>query len=292
MQLTQRDRQVIHTIYEHRFLRRDQIQALLFPSRNTANRRLQHLYQHGFLKRLLPPVRLGEGRPQAIYALDERGADLIAAKDGVAREQVRWRKKDNRASYLFLDHTLHINEFRIAITLAAKEGRYRVPRWLDERDIKSLGERVPVPGKQRRYLPVTPDAFFEVDLGDRRAGFFLEMDMGTMANKRFANKVRAYIIHKTKGYYQTKFGTPSLRVLTVTTSRRRLKNLKRATERAGGRTMFWFATFEALSAKQIAGSVWHIAGQERIAKLFELKMNLRLSKAQRPPPQREGGSLC
>jgi len=43
MQLTQRDRQVIQAIHQYRFLRRDQIQALLFPSRNTANRRLQGL---------------------------------------------------------------------------------------------------------------------------------------------------------------------------------------------------------------------------------------------------------
>jgi DNA-binding HxlR family transcriptional regulator len=268
MQLTRRDRQVIHTVYKHRFLRRDQIQTLLFPSQNTANRRLQHLFQHGFLKRHLPPVRLGEGRQQAIYALDERGADLIAAENGLAREEVRWRKKDNRASFLFLDHTLHINDFRIAITLAVKKRGHQAQRWLDERDVKAMGERVPVPGKQKRYLPVTPDAFFEVDFGDRKAGFFLEMDMGTMANKRFKNKVRAYIIYKTKGYYEKKFGITSLRVLTVTTSQRRLRNLKRATESAKGQSLFWFTTFEALSSEQITQSVWEIAGRERTLRLF------------------------
>ena len=269
MQLTERDRQVICAVYEHRFLRRDQIQALFFPSQNTANQRLLHLYQHGFLFRHLPPVRLGEGRQQAIYALDEGGADLVAAEGGMDREGVRWRKKDNQASFLFLDHTLHINDFRIAITLAVEKRGHRVLRWYDERDIKATGERVSMPGKQRHYLPVTPDAFFEVDLGDRQAGFFLEMDMGTMTNKRFKNKVRAYIIYKTKGYYERKFGTPSLRVLTLTTSQRRLRNLKRATERAGGRSLFWFTTFEALSAGQITQSVWHIAGQRETSSLFE-----------------------
>jgi hypothetical protein len=269
MQLTRRDRQVIHAVYKHRFLRRNQIQALFFPSRNTANRRLQGLFQHGFLKRLLPPVQLGEGREQAIYALDERGADLIAAEKGVAREDVRWRKKDNKASFLFLDHSLHINDFRIAIALAANARGYRIARWLDEREIKSLRERVPAPGKQRRCLPVTPDAFFEVDLGDRRAGFFLEMDMGTMTNKRFKDKVRAYIIYKTQGYYQKKFGIASLRVLTVTTSHRRLRNLKRATERVSGQSLFWFTTFKALSGERITHQVWQIASQEGSVTLFK-----------------------
>jgi hypothetical protein len=271
MQLTPRDRQVVQTVYEYRFLRREQIETLLFPSRNTANRRLKHLFQHGFLKRLLPPVRLGEGRPQPIYALDERGADLIAAQGDVSREEIRWRKKDNRTSYLFLDHTLNNNTFRIAVTLAAKKQGYRILRWLDERDIKTLGERVPAPGKQVRYLPVTPDAFFEIDLGDRQAGFFLEMDMGTMANRRFKDKVRAYILYKTGGHYEKRFGTGSLRVLTVTTSHRRLRNLKRTTEGAGGRSLFWFTTLQMLSPEQILRPVWQISGQERAVKLFEDK---------------------
>jgi hypothetical protein len=93
--------------------------------------------------------------------------------------------------------------------------------------------------------------------------------MGTMTDKRFKNKVSAYIIYKTEGYYEKRFGTASLRVLTVTTSQRRLRNLKRATERAEGRSLFWFTTFEALSAESIVGSVWHTAGREEVAKLFQ-----------------------
>jgi hypothetical protein len=269
MQLTARDRQVIQAVCQYRFLRRDQIQTLFFPSQNTANRRLQHLYQHGFLKRHLLPVRLGEGRHQAIYGLDERGAVLVAAEQGVAREDVHWRKKDNRTSFLFLEHTLHINDFRIAITLSCKARGYHITRWVDERDIKTMGERVPAPEKRRRYLPVMPDAFFEVDFGDRQAGFFLEMDMGTMTNKRYKDKVRAYIIYKTQGHYEEKFKTSSLRVLTVTTSKRRLKNLKRATEGVKGRNLFWFTTFEALSQEKITQSLWHIAGQRETRRLFE-----------------------
>lgn len=273
MQLTQRDRQVINAVYEYRFLRREQIQMLFFPSQNTTNRRLQHLYQHGFLKRHLPPVQLGEGREQAIYSLDERGADLIAVEKDIDRGDIQWRGKDNQASFLFLNHTLHINDFRIAMTLAAKEQGHQVTRWLDEREIKALGERVPAPGKKRRYLPVTPDAFFEYDSGDRQAGFFLEMDMGTMSNKRFKDKVRAYIIYKTKGYYTKKFGTTSLRVLTVTTSHRRLKNLKQATEQVQGRGLFWFTTINKLSPEQIMRLIWQIAGQGGMAKALLETMN-------------------
>lgn len=269
MQLTQRDRQVIQAVYEYRFLRRDQIQALFFLSQNTANRRLQYLFQHGFLKRHLPPVQLGEGRPQAIYSLDERGADLIAIEQGIDRAEVRWRKKDNQAQFFFLEHTLYINDFRIGITMAAKKLGHQVSRWCDEREIKLLGERVPILQKRKGYLPVAPDAFFIYDFGDRQAGFFLEVDMGTMTNKRFKDKVRAYIAYKTEGYYEKKFGISSLRVLTVAPSYRRLKNLKRTTEQAQGRNLFWFATFAALSSEKILQPVWYVAGQEGVSRLFE-----------------------
>jgi hypothetical protein len=94
------------------------------------------------------------------------------------------------------------------------------------------------------------------------------MDMGTMTNKRFKEKVTAYIVYKTEGYYRQKFGTSSLRVLTVTTSNRRLRNLKQATEQAGGQSLFWFTTFEALSAEQITRPVWQVAGQSGTAGLF------------------------
>jgi DNA-binding HxlR family transcriptional regulator len=269
MQLTVRDRQVIRAVYEYGLLRRSQIQALFFSGQNTANRRLQNLFQHGFLKRHLPPVQLGEGRSQAIYSLDERGADLIAIEQGVDRAAVRWKRKDNQANFLFLNHTLSINDFRIAITLAAKQLGHRIMRWLDEREIKALGERVPVAEKRRGYLPVAPDAFFEYDFGDRQAGFFAEVDMGTMSNKRFKDKVRAYILYKTEGYYEEKFGISSLRVLTVAPSYRRLKNLKRTTEQAQGRSLFWFTTFAALSAEEILQPRWYVAGQEGTSKLFE-----------------------
>lgn len=268
MQLTQRDRQVIQTVYEYRFLRRDQIQALFFSSQNTANRRLQYLFHHGFLKRYLPPVQLGEGRPQAIYSLDERGADQVAIEEGIDRAEVRWRKKDNQAQFFFLDHTLRINDFRIAITMAAKKLGHQVTKWCDEREIKLLGERVPILQKRKGYLPVAPDAFFIYDFGHRQAGFFLEVDMGTMTNKRFKDKVRAYIAYKTEGYYKEKFGTSSLRVLTIVPSYRRLKNLKRATEQAKGRNLFWFTTFTDLSSEKILEPVWSVAGQEGTSSLF------------------------
>ncbi len=268
MEITKRDRQIIQAVWQYRLLRRDQIQTLYFPSRNTANRRLNHLYQHGFLQRILSPVRMGEGSPQAMYALDRQGVEFIALAQGIPKAEVRWNKKEAQASLLFLQHTLHLNDVRIAMTQAAQQHGHQIIRWLDEREIKKMRERVPVPGKRRRNLPVTPDAFFEHKIGEKRNGFFLEMDMGTMALRRFKDKVRAYLIYKRDGHYEKRFGMHSLRVLTVTTSMRRLRNLKKATEQIDGRSLFWFTTTEKLAGDWLWEPIWFVAGKENTASLF------------------------
>ena len=74
MRLTSRDIQVVLAVYEYRVLRRDQVQQLFFPSKNTANERLKRLYQHGFLERRWLPVEYGHGTSQPIYLVAERGA--------------------------------------------------------------------------------------------------------------------------------------------------------------------------------------------------------------------------
>ncbi|MCP4212239.1 MAG: hypothetical protein GY764_12280 [Halieaceae bacterium] len=270
MEITDRDRQIIQAVWRYRLLRRDQIQTLFFPSRNTTNRRLQHLYQHGFLQRILPPVRMGEGSPQAIYALDRQGIELIALEQGIPPSKVLWNKKEAQASLLFLQHTLHLNDVRIAMTQATQQHGHKIMCWLDEREIIKMRERVPAPGKRRRHLPVTPDAFFEYKICEKRNGFFLEMDMGTMALRRFKDKVRAYRIYKRDGHYEKRFGMHSLRILTVTTSMRRLRNLKKATEQADGRSLFWFTTTEKLAGDWLHEPIWFVAGKENTASLFRI----------------------
>ena len=51
LRLTPRDIAVLDAVDTYRVLRRDQIQTLFFPSKNTANERLKRLYHHGYLAR-------------------------------------------------------------------------------------------------------------------------------------------------------------------------------------------------------------------------------------------------
>ena len=272
MRLTERDVQVILAVHDYRALRREQIEKLFFPSRNTANARLQRLYHHGFLERRWLPVEFGRGTSQAIYLLAERGADVVAGQLGSDRGATNWREAHNEVGSLFLEHTLMINDVRIAASLAAQQRGYAIEKWLKEEALKGMKEYVSLTteGGARRKVAVIPDAYFMLSLGDRRAHFFVEVDRGTEANKRWAQKVRAYVAYTESGRYSERYGTRSLRVLAVTMGGKRMANLKSTTQKAGGGTMFWFTTLQQIQAGDLLNeAVWEVAGQRGSHRLID-----------------------
>jgi len=270
IQLTERDVRVILAVHEYRALERDQIERLFFPSKNTANDRLSRLYQHRFLERRWLPVAYGEGMGQAIYLLAERGADVVAEQLGIDRGAVNWKESHNKVGSPFLEHALMVNDVRITFSLAAQQAGYTIDKWVKEDELKAAKEYVQLTSASgaRRKVAVIPDAYFVLNLGDKRAHFFLEVDRATEANKRWAQKVQAYQVYTQSGKYTERFGTRSLRVLTVTTGEKRLSNIKRATEEVSGGQMFWFTTFEkAQPGGVLKLPIWKVAGQQEACAL-------------------------
>lgn len=127
MRLTDRDVRIVIAVYRYRLLSSQQIEALFFPStgskphsrRSACQRRLQLLYHHGFLERIPRPLFLGEGRSPFVYALDSRGADLVAQRKDVDRADLDWKPKDNKVGGNFVEHTLAINDVRVVVNLLA-----------------------------------------------------------------------------------------------------------------------------------------------------------------------------
>ena len=271
MRLTERDVLLLSLIWQYRVLRRDQIQRLLFPSKNTANERLKRLYQHGFLQRRWLPIEYGQGMSQALYLLDARGADLLAQRCGVDRGTMHWRASHSRASSPFLLHTLFINDVRAALTVAAESAGYRIERWLTQEELSASPDYVHLSGADgSRRVAVIPDSYFCLRLGSRRAHFFIEADRATLSNRRWAQRVSAYLEYVRSGQYTRRYGAHSLRVLTVTTGPRRLANLKSTTEGAGGGPMLWFATLGEVTADAVLHQpIWRVASQDGVHALLD-----------------------
>jgi hypothetical protein len=281
MRLTERDRQIVKAVSEHRLLSSPQIEALFFRSerprgrRSSCQRRLQLLFHHGFLDRLQLPVVLGQGRRAFVYVLAERGADLVAAIHGMDRAAVKWKPKHNQLGALFIDHALAINGFRVALHVLGANTKLNVCEWIGEADLRSGKERERVPIRMRgaRVVRNFPDGYFRLALAasSAEAHFFLEVDQGTMSNVRWQGKVKAYSEFRGRGLSHKHFGTRNFRILVVTTSQRRLVNLKRATERAGGEHYFWFTLqghVDIWQPERLLQPIWHVATQEGERALF------------------------
>ena len=254
MRLTERDVSIILSVYENRFLRRDQIQRLYFPNASliACNMRLKKLSEHNFLDRLQRPAT--SVMAQAVYALDRRGAEVVAYTLQIDRHKVKWSRAQNNVEWLFMDHTLGISEFKVCLDIALARRPEEILFY--QRGDKSHLRRISMTRAKKKYFVVAPDAFFGIQSGRGKHVFFLEVDMGTETLSRFAEKVVAYKRYWKSHQYTEEYGFNHFRVLTVAESERRMLNLRQATGKAGGQRMFLFATFQAIQEKNPLARVW------------------------------------
>ena len=269
MQLTERDIEIVQAVHQHRVLTQEHIQLLFFGPRNKsgAQRRLERLYDHGFLERLLLPVTAG--RSPTLYILDRKGADLLRAERGY--DTLAWYHSSRDLKTDFLEHTMAINDVMVAVTLACRARDYELETWQTESQLKANYDRVTLQtaSGRREEVPIVPDSFFCIVAHGRRYPCFLEVDRGTMTLGRFKRKVQGYVAYHRTGGYERRYGLQSLRVLTVTVGEKRLVNLKEATEQAGGREWFWFGLLSDLNYETVLETpVWQVATWERLAALI------------------------
>lgn len=284
MQLTERDKRVVLAVYRYRLLSSHQIEALLFgfppdkphSKRSVCQRRLQLLYHHGYLDRLPLPVFPGEGRRPCVYVLDHKGADLVAAQSGLDRADLGWRPQYNELGVSFIQHMLTINDVRLILELLNQGGAFSLSQWYDDAQFRSatFKEKVPQQTHGTRIARKYPDGYFKLHVPgmNQPASFFLEVDNGTMKNKAWKEKIEAYIEFRSSGRSEQYYGTRNFRLLTITTTSKRLNNLKRTTEKAGGNLFFWFTTQSYLNIWQpeiFLNPIWKVIQMDGLKRLLE-----------------------
>lgn len=269
MRETARDRHIVRLVYEYRILSQDQLRRLLGKSRSTVQQALVRLYHHQYLERVFLPVVYGGNSP-TLYILGSRGTALLQ-RFGV--EDFTGVPSKN-LSALFLEHTLAINEVRIAVTQACQQLGWSIWKWRTESEIKAAYDRVSVTvGRKRQTVPVVPDSYFVVELPDRGVShFFLELDRGTMTTERFKTKIAGYVAYYKSGAYEKRYNAQGFRVLTVVDSdgTGRVENLVAQTETVSGiGRRFWFARLsDVISESMLTAPVWRVAGSCEPAALF------------------------
>src|SRR5437899_1064012 len=117
-QLTDRDIMLVRFVAKHRFLRSTHLSALCEAPHKKVCDRLTSLFHAGYLDRpraQFDHYREGGGSPPIVYALGNRGAQLLIERHLADIPQVDWARKNDLAGRQFILHTLAIADVRVAL---------------------------------------------------------------------------------------------------------------------------------------------------------------------------------
>lgn len=280
--LQERDIEIIKLVHEYRFLNSKQIQALVQGSDQVILRRLRKLFHHGYLDRPVGQIIFSNpimGPEKMVYALGDKGADLMAEWFGIDRGKVIWKEKNREVRERYIQHTLLVSKFRACLSIALRNIPNVSLLFWQRENVQEFKEYVyDTKGSRKKRLTVVPDGFFGIEDAGGRMYFFLEADRSTMTAARFLNKMQAYWLWWRQGGSRKRFGIENFRVLTLTVSKRRRDNLVKRTQGAdeagAGSYMFWFADSNDINLDApltILQNIWKTAavGDERMHSLLE-----------------------
>lgn len=294
MRLTKRDNKILEALHSYDgMLSLGQIDKLFFSGkgRSRPRQRMRILYDNKYVgmpsERTIHRVPLGE----TIYWLDRRGAEVVAARKGSALSELTWRR---RPRWSWIEHDLTVNNFRLQIHHACKSmDDVDLQIWVPETDFLASPDTVRFKDDKEvsHTRQARPDGFFLITRGhtnetrSEEFGFLLEIDMATHSNPSFErNKVRAGLAYLKSKSYERRFGLRYGRWLVVTTTDKRLNHLLGQTERASGKELFYFTTFELLDKATetthvgiLTEPVWLVAGNRKLTALIP-EPNVRKSR--------------
>lgn len=259
-----------------------QLEALLFRSngkstgRTRVNDRLSPLFHHGYLYRRELPASPEVRNRAFLYMLDRRGAEYLADQWDCDLGGLDWQPEHNEVKDLFVRHFLETVDVRVSLTLSAQRHGCMVEEWLDEPTLRKhhTKDAVTIRGPQggSTRVSVVPDAYCRVVQGNDEDSehvhhCFIELDRASEPGLRtdqdqrsWSQKVQAINAYVESGKYYERYNAHGLKVLCVTTTDRRVENLQRITEAAGGKNRFWFTTLARLRAGDfLTDRLWQLA---------------------------------
>jgi hypothetical protein len=186
--LTARDRWLLRMICEHRVLTTSHITQLAFGTTRAATARMTTLYRYRAVDRFRPLAPAGSSPLH--FVLDEAGAMLLAAEDGITTADLGYRRDRSMAIALSprLAHDTGANGIFTALAAAARASRGQAELecwWGERRCAAAWGDHARPDGYGR---------WSEQPGGQPAAvtDFFLEYDTGTEPLTRLIAKLAGY----------------------------------------------------------------------------------------------------
>lgn len=288
--------EIVRVVLKYRLLTIDQVQRLCLPCGPGQSRQgrleytrhlLRVLYRHQYLVRR-PLIQSHVGRQPLVFAGTWKGAQAVAAHDDCHPQDLGWDPHDKVITWANenLQHLITENEVNIIFTQACAQTQNEIRAWKSDRTLKQEHK-----GKKVRYTGphggvyekvIIPDGYYVFaspitvngKTGTVLDRMVVEIDLGTQTLKQrqqtikhpqrtWEHKIKAYLeFFKPGGLFEQLYGSSKGRVLVITTSERRLLDMKQVTEDAGGNARFWFTTLEELRPHTaLTEPIYHIAGQ-------------------------------
>lgn len=225
------DYKILEALLRYHYLSSRQVCRLLYKpgSLTYVQTKLKYLSERGLLQRLFLPRVTQFGSAPSVYRLARKGLNYL--KDEGFDVELRYHPSEEREhSYLFLSHTLAVNDVLMALELLCRQfPQIVLNEVLHERVLKR--QPVYVEDGERGRIAIIPDSWLDLRLSNsEQMCFTLELDQGTVEQKKWRRKVRGLLAYS-KGPYQKTFKTTSLTIAVVATpGEKRLSDLLRWTE--------------------------------------------------------------
>jgi hypothetical protein len=256
--LSQRNLSLLAHIARYRLICSDDLARLDGGSAQNAKRELRNLWEHGYVVRPAAQLRTVAitGPQPMVYGLSNKGARLLREHGHLIDLGVDWSENVRRAGIAYIDHSVARSRFMSAVEVAAR-GRRDISVMEAPAIIARAPERTQRAKHPLKWTAVIPDDhgrdvsasvisddLFALVFGEGGVSHFLvEIDRGQMPVRRNGvsaeeivegkRRVRTHYKHKLATYYhgwrqrrhEEQFGIEQLRVLTITTSARRVETM-------------------------------------------------------------------
>ena len=233
--LTERDRTILSTLRQLRYMKTNQFQRLFYPqviakpyaAARATSRNLTRLYNLGLISHL--PQRIGgvrAGSQGLIWHLTELGVRLL----DLGTEREGKRKSQLEPSPTFLRHTIAVAEVYVQITeICRREASKRLDRLEVEPECWRSYERKGKP------ISLRPDLYAKIISGEYFDHLFIEVDLDTESVPIIVEKCRRYHEYYQTGQEQRAHGVFPLALWIVPTEERRQKMMVALKEAFGSR---------------------------------------------------------
>lgn len=227
--------------------------------------RLRLLYDARYLDRQDQSIKLSEGSDQLLWFITKSSRDLVAKMNDQGTKQVIL-KSPGSFKDIFIPHRLAVNDFRIAVALAAARNCFELKvNWGED----IMRRKHSKPAEKITYFTdprnsdskheegsMIPDGYLWLYTG-KNWHLFLEIDLGTETLEASSDEKDDWVkkFSRHVAYFEQRYlerypqAGKSLRYWIITTGKERMQNLADLANEVTGRHShrFWFSTFDQIA---------------------------------------------